>query len=152
MTGPTVIHEDRVATIETMAALAGCTSRGHLDRRTVPDVVRVDYLGRRLLVGDAKASETAGCSETHRRLRQYFVLATSWLVRGYSVRVALCHSPPIGAWHRGLEADAKVSGLAVLGSGTVVLDGSGVVSWVDVGGGSTMAHPASTLSGRGGSD
>jgi hypothetical protein len=152
MTAPTPEHVERVALLDTLAQLAGCRSRTLLAPSLFPDLVRVDLVRRRLLVGDAKAVETSACYETHRRLRRYFRAVRRWLDNGFTVRVTLCHPLPSAEdWRRRLAGDAHAAGLSVLSSGSRVIGGSDALSWVDVGHASMMSHSSSTVRHRGGS-
>lgn len=87
---PSILHESRVGTLDALARLAGCGRTVELDRHLHPDVVRSDWGGRRLFVGEAKATETAGCQATARRLRRYLRSVRSWQDAGFDVRLAVC--------------------------------------------------------------
>lgn len=71
MGAPSLLHETRVADLETLATLALFTAPVYLPWRLRPDVARVSPAGRALFLGDAKATETAGCAATFTRLRWY---------------------------------------------------------------------------------
>jgi hypothetical protein len=142
------MHEERVLCLETLAGLLSCRGDVNLGPGLNPDVARVSLLRQRLVVGDAKATETPGCTETHRRLRHYIRAAGPWIASGYAVRVAICHSPPARQWRQQLERDARVCGLEVVSSGMLPTAPFEVVSWVDLGY-STKEDPTGTIPSHG---
>jgi hypothetical protein len=144
VSAPTDAHEERVVHLETLAGLAGCVREADLGRGVVPDVARVDLLRRRLIVADAKATEAAGCEETHRRLRKYMRATRHWIAHGYAVRVVVCHSPPASAWQARLRQDALVCGLRVSDGGTCRVGPLEALCWVDLEE-STMTAPPCTI-------
>lgn len=124
-----------------MAMIARCTVTARLDTTLVPDVVLADPRRGRLFVGDAKATETAGCAATSRRLRRYARGAAPWRSSGYVVRLAVCTSPA-GDWSAALAAVARDAGAGVTATGTVEISGTDQVSWVDLA--QLPARPSST--------
>ncbi len=145
MSAPSTLHENRVAQLDTLAVLAGCRSPARLGSGTLPDVARVDRPVRRLFIGDGKATETAGCSETQRRLRRYVKATDPWRRAGFAVRVAVCHGAQSGPWRSQLEVLASRAGAQISGSGMMCLDGTTAVSWVDLVAASTSQCSSSTV-------
>ena len=133
MSAPSLLHEQRVAHLDTLALLARCRRAASLGRRTLQDIMRVDHGTRRLFIGDGKASETPQRFETLCRLRRYAAAAMPWARAGYAVRLAVCHAPGPGAWCRQLETIATRAGAHVLAGGVASLDEGSEVSWVGIG-------------------
>jgi len=89
-----------------------------------------------LLVGDAKDSETPGCSETFRRLSRYGRAVRGLVAEGLAVRIVICHGDPLSekAWQATLLRLAAFVGLTVLGRPqSDRLDAVTSVTWVDLG-------------------
>jgi len=117
---PSVRHDERVALLDTLAALAGFSTEAQprvLPDGGRPDVLRVDAIGRRIFIGDGKATETPGNEQTRRRLRHY----ARWgiLASGYGeVILALCvgRTWEAGRWAsllRELGRDGTITRLSV---------------------------------------
>ena len=66
-------HEDRVRFLDTLAILIGCkeTAGRTLPDGCRPDVVRINSEQWILFLGEAKHTETAGCSATQVRMQEY---------------------------------------------------------------------------------
>jgi hypothetical protein len=87
---PTELHERRAATLSTMAILSGYTTT----LTTLPDGSRPDVLHLRptdggVFIGDAKATETPGNTETYDRLSHYTAFLVGWAQAGGSGLMAL---------------------------------------------------------------
>lgn len=91
---PSVPHEARVRVLETLATLAGFPASAQLGLGLIPDVVRLDVAGRRLFIGDAKATESSGCDATRMRLATYLAEARDWQGAGTGVVFVLAHGEP----------------------------------------------------------
>jgi hypothetical protein len=61
-----------------------------LPDRSVPDVARLGAAGRRLFIGDAKATETADDGGSLRRLAGYVTWCAAASAAGADVTVAVC--------------------------------------------------------------
>jgi hypothetical protein len=135
MSAPSPEHERRVALLDAAAILAGCTQSIRLGSRLAPDVCRVSDDGR-VFVGDAKATEPAGCGDTARRLRRYLRACRLRVARGELLRVAVCHGTTRGARDRWIETLHRVAadlGCTPRSSGHLVIDVDTELSWVDLG-------------------
>jgi hypothetical protein len=112
---PTEVHQERVVTLRTLAALAGCTCVVGLGGQTFPDVVLADMENLRLFVGDAKATESAGCYATRCRLVDYTGRLVAWVRSGFAVRFVVCvpAQDEIAAlrWRELLETACRIGGL-----------------------------------------
>lgn len=83
--GPSHLHESRVETLETLATLGGFEYGPNvLLDGSRPDVLRLRRSDSSLFIGDAKATETAGNSETYERLGRYVAFIATWTQRGCS--------------------------------------------------------------------
>lgn len=120
-------HEDRRALLDAMAALAGFST----DLATLglpdgsrPDVLRADFPGRRLFIGDAKDGETPGNAATHARLARYMRWAVAAASRGIEVVVAICHGRPAESWRwlTSLVAAMKAAGGEAVNRNVATLD------------------------------
>lgn len=125
------VHERRVGVLTTLGALAGCRAAARLDPGLSPDVVAADHRLRVLFVGDAKATETAGCAATARRLRRYLRATEIWRAAGYIVRVALCASRDTSEWERTLLRLAGDVRAPVAAHGHATL-GDDALAWLDL--------------------
>jgi hypothetical protein len=95
-----------------MSHLAGFTVRVDLGPALAPDLVRLRPDWPRLLVGDAKATETPACTATRTRLLRYGAAARGWCVAGIGVTFVLCHdADPRRRWLACLETMATAAGL-----------------------------------------
>src|SRR5688572_22846386 len=114
MGAPNFDHERRLSFIEALADLLGCTTTVVLDEDCRPDVVRVDMRRVRLLVGDAKDTETPSCDATRQRFERYAQHASPWAEAGFAVVFAICHDRRWEAvrWSEFLRA--RVSGVGSL--------------------------------------
>lgn len=86
-------HELRVRFLDTMAVLAGCNESlgAQLPDGRRPDVMRVDASRGLLFIGDAKDTESSGCTATRARLREYLVWMLAHVSAGSRPGVfALC--------------------------------------------------------------
>ncbi|HEU6444586.1 MAG TPA: hypothetical protein VFL61_05965 [Gaiellaceae bacterium] len=132
---PGLPHEERRRTLDALAILGGCREPllPFLPDGRCPDVLRFDSERRHLFVGDAKDTETPGCSETRARLVRY----ASWLrantLVGGSGTLALCHPAAGGVkWAELLESVAREQGFRDVHWRQRRLDADAVVSWVDL--------------------
>jgi hypothetical protein len=126
-------HSDQVAFLEDLASAAGFWDVLCLPDGVLPDVARID-LGRKILfIGDAKDTETPGCSATARRLTRY----VSWLAvhsthAGNTSILVLCYrrASDTGGWAR-MVATVANSTEARVGHATVTQFGPGlnVLRW-----------------------
>lgn len=89
MGAPSVAHEQRVAELGTLAALAGFTSMTTMPWRIRPDVVRTCPATAALFLGDAKETERPGNAATYGRLRWYALAAAATSRPGRRITVAL---------------------------------------------------------------
>jgi hypothetical protein len=81
--GPSLIHEDRVTVLSAMASLTGFVhAMSGLPDGSVPDVLQLRPTDGGLFIGDAKSTETAGNSETFRRLSGYTDFLAEWVSAG----------------------------------------------------------------------
>ena len=93
--------------------------------------MRADHRTSRLVIADAKDTETAGCFATRHRLLRYCEAARKWGNSGYTIRVAICHGAQTGNWIRTLTSVVSQAGLKVIDRGVLTLDAHETVSWVD---------------------
>lgn len=132
MSAPSAAHEARCKLIMGLATLAGLTVPSAIGAGLIPDVVRSDSRGLNLLVGDAKASESPGCSETARRLRRYFVALWDESLSGVTTRVVLAVSAgsvsTALSWSRTLEGCCE---LPHARAASLLLGDTSLV-WIDV--------------------
>lgn len=88
--GPSALHEYRVGMLDSLAVLSGHFATGiALVNRERPDVLRLRRDDGSLFVGDAKATETPGNTETFGRLTRYAEYLTGWIGAGGSGVLAL---------------------------------------------------------------
>jgi len=127
-----IAHENRTAVLTTLGFLAGCRSAVHLESALHPDVLLADHRKRWLFLGDAKASETAGCEATARRLRRYVRALSPWRAGGYGVRLAVCTPTDSGDWERSLAAVAQDAGTIPVASGTTLIGADTRLTWVQL--------------------
>lgn len=137
MSAPTAQHESRVDTLAALADLAGYTVEVRLDSHLNPDVTRLHRSSARLLVGDAKATESPENRATRARLTGYAERCASWRRAGFEVSLAVCHGEDqAGAWQACLGV---VSSLARLGPCTTTCGPIDGTTWVCL-----TTFPAST--------
>lgn len=89
MSAPGARHEHRRRLLADTATLAGLTVPAVLPRGLEPDVARRHPRSPRLLLGDAKDTETPGCAATARRLRRYGAALVDPVRAGTTARLAL---------------------------------------------------------------
>lgn len=90
MGGPSELHESRVDTLVTLATLIGFgTGPDVLPDGSRPDVQLLRRRDGAIFVGDAKATETPGNTETYERLSHYAAFVGSWLASGRPAVLAL---------------------------------------------------------------
>ena len=111
-------HESRVAFLESLAVLLGCTqSFGFaLPDGRCPDVVRFSIAGRRLFLGDAKHTESPGCTETQVRIQSYLRWVSAHVRRdGRTGIFALCFGRRADSegWVRVVEELGREAGVDV---------------------------------------
>jgi hypothetical protein len=126
------LHERRVGLLATLAALAGCRAASRLEPGLAPDVLTADHRLRVLFVGDAKATETAGCAATARRLRRYLRATQTWRAAGYTVRVVLCASGEAKAWEAALLRLAAEVHAPLAAHGHAAVGADDGLAWVDL--------------------
>ena len=132
MTAPTVDHELRRVLLGEVADLAGYLMDVVYADDLIPDVVRLHARRPALLVGDAKATETAGCTDTRTRLARYVRHAGRWNAAGFDVTVAICHPLGTGRWDLLINRAAACSGRVVTRPQSTVIDEFSVVTWAHV--------------------
>lgn len=120
-----------------MGILAGCRSVVQLESALRPDVVLANRSLRRLFLGDAKATETAGCGYTCRRLRRYLRAVAPWSAAGYDIRLAICAPIGSGDWQATLTSSARSVGIKILRNGSTDIGTDSEVAWIDISSGST---------------
>lgn len=129
-----LVHEERVAVLEQLAILAGCTSKCILRPGLLPDVCAASATRPTLFIGDAKATEGPRDTASHTRFRRYLRAAVRLRERGASVRMAICCAPhEAHAWAGELRRLARSEGVAVVRDGVIDLGGRCYVSWIDLG-------------------
>ena len=135
MSAPSLDHERRLSFIESIADLVGCTAPTPLGGQCQPDVVRIDVHRSRLLVGDAKHSETPSCGATRRRLERYVRMASAWGRVGFIVLFAICHDRRWEA-ERWLELLLDIvnneASLQPMLAGSACFDQEMTVTWLEV--------------------
>lgn len=91
--GPSLWHEHRRSVLDNIAVLAGyAESPGQqLPDGVRPDVIRINASRRMMFMGDAKHSETPGCTATEERLLSYFRWARAFVLSGGTLVFAVCY-------------------------------------------------------------
>ena len=112
--------------------LSGCRRHVTLDAGLSPDVAAADDSGRRLFVADAKATETAGCSQTSRRLRRYLRAISPWRALGYDARFALCAERGSGDWDDALARAARSVSVGDVPPRSTTVGLDSVLAWLDL--------------------
>jgi hypothetical protein len=134
MSGPSVLHEDRVAILGDLADLAGYVVDARLAANPRPDLVRLHRSSAALLVADAKATETAGNVETRIRLLGYLAAAGPWLTVGFAVHFAICHGPdPRRSWADSVASLARLVRINAGAADVRAIDRDTWISWVSFG-------------------
>jgi hypothetical protein len=111
-----------------LADLAGYTVDVRLDGHLKPDVSRLHQSSPRLLVADAKATESPHDRATRARLTGYAERCASWRRAGFEVSLAVCHGEDhAGAWQACLRS---VSSIARLGPCTATRRSIDGTTWV----------------------
>lgn len=107
--GPSLLHESRVETLETLATLGGFEYGPNvLLDGSRPDVLRLRPRDSSLFIGDAKATETPGNTETYERLGRYVAFIATWTQRGCSSLFTLAvDTPDAFGWLRTVRALAQ---------------------------------------------
>ena len=126
---PSLLHEERVNALRTMCNLTGCSEVGTLGEGLLPDVYLVDSASNRRIIGDAKASETPGCSATQRRLGRYLRAVVIEADPRWRTRIALAAGAD-PAWLHMLASLASNWGLEVQRRGSTRLDTLSI-HWID---------------------
>lgn len=104
-TVPGARHRELTATLSALAGLLGCGLEwpGLPDERR-PDVCRSSPHGRRLFLGEAKASERPSDGASKVRLARYLTWGLAHLARGGELVVALaCDVEDLPGWSRELH-------------------------------------------------
>lgn len=129
MGAPTLTHESRVAHLETLATLAAFTTPVALPWRLRPDVARINEAHRGLFLGDAKATETPGCSATLARLHWYAVglRALEIDVARAVVALAVDDARYGRGWQRALLSTFVGDVVSVNRTSIAVFDGTAIV-------------------------
>jgi hypothetical protein len=110
---PSLLHEERRAILDSMAILAGYQKdiRCGFPDGSLPDVLRFDPTCGVYFLGEAKDSESPGCSDTRSRLNRY----VRWLrvIREDRFTVAICFGcrDHVTGWSGLLQSTAAVNGL-----------------------------------------
>jgi hypothetical protein len=128
---PSPEHERRRELLACLAILAGCT-RGvpAFPDGLMPDVLRIRLGNDLLFVGDAKATETAGCAATAARLDAYFTWIQVHAATGRAAVVALCHSASAGtSWRPLLSQLIESRDLSIVRFEVAQLTPSDTVTW-----------------------
>jgi hypothetical protein len=130
VTAPSALHEQRVRTLQAIGDLAGFVDTSRLDQGNRPDVFQVNVARGRLLVGDAKASESPGIYATKLRLVGYLRAMLPWHRAGFEIAIILCvPSRDADRWLRLLIDSARVVGLGPVRPCDIdLVDGESVVS------------------------
>lgn len=130
---PSLVHEQRVALLDQMSRLAGCTVPCTLGSRLYPDVLLTHPSCRLIFLGEAKRSESPGNAHTERRLRRYLRAVRFLQRRGYGLRVALCgDAVESESWARLLSRLALSERVAVAALGSVDVSCGERVVWLDL--------------------
>lgn len=139
MSAPSELHETRVDLLLALAMLAGLTIPTQIDPLRIPDVARRSPDGRRLLLADAKATESPRCRETARRLAAYLRCCRPYVAEGIQVRLALCHGYERGqpTWCDLLRGVSSATYVCTDRPDRAMLTEDAWVSWVDLRGLST---------------
>ena len=127
MSAPSAAHERRRAELNDLAMLAGYGVILRLAERVLPDVARTDGCGGHF-VGDAKSTESPGCTDTFRRLARYARYMAYLGGNGGVVALAVPAEAPLAQWSDVLEAAVRSAGLrSISGGATVLGPGTAVV-------------------------
>lgn len=128
MSAPSDLHEVRVGLLSDLATLSGYSVEVHIACVLRPDISRIQRACPRLLIADAKASESPSNTETRLRLRRYATAAWPWLTARNSVDFAICHDPdPAEQWVQCLREVVESVGLAGSATSVTVIEPQ---SWV----------------------
>lgn len=133
MSAPTAEHEERRAALDAIAILSGFTApgTGGFPDGCRPDVLRLTVDGRCLFIGDAKATETPGNSETLLRLHAYSRWAAGARDGGGAVVVMLC-TPTVASaygWRQTLREAAQMAGVREVEVEVADLGDWGITWW-----------------------
>ncbi len=133
MSAPTAGHEERRVALDAIAILSGFTvpGAGGFPDGGKPDVLRLTVDGRSLFIGDAKATETPGNSETLLRLHAYSRWAAGACAEGGAVVVMLC-TPTVSSaygWRQTLKEAALMAGLLEVRAEVADLADWGITWW-----------------------
>lgn len=129
---PSRDHQERLAALVTIARLAGLQTEVQLFGGTLfPDVAFADFRRRRLLVGDAKATEGPNDREAIGRLRRYFRALRKPSQDGFDIRIAVCAGSRAVEWRSCLLDLSREASFVVKESGAQQL-GDDYVAWVDL--------------------
>jgi len=134
MVSPSLVHEQNVDLLDSLAILSGHSMFLDFGHDSIPDVVRLDIRNGRVFVGDGKATETPGCSATELRLGRYASAVARWAKLGFTVRLAICHNRhwDSGGWLAVLGRSAKRAGLVEVGRGAATIEVRSTVTWMDL--------------------
>ncbi len=99
--------------LDTLAALAGYTEPASFGWRLRPDVVRACPRTGALFVGDAKDTETPGCTATRARLRWYCVGVASRTRVPAVMALAVSAEASVPGWRAALVRAARATGCRV---------------------------------------
>lgn len=129
--GPSAVHETRARTLAAMATLAGHVIEiDALPNGGRPDVLLVRPGDCSVFIGDAKATETPGNTETAQRLMRYTAFLRRYVDAGGSGVVAL--AVPVGdlyGWLRVLRDVCAQHGEGRVDGRVEVLDVDCAVVW-----------------------
>jgi len=128
-------HEELRAILEALATLSGYSRDlgGCFPDGSRPDVIRIDPLCGSVFVGDAKDTESPGCSASYSRLATYL----RWLLRlkrglKHSMLAICANTSARSGWETTLYRLAHENGLAHFSVRVAELDDFTVVTWLDV--------------------
>ncbi len=132
MSAPSQAHEDRVDTLRSVASLAGFHCDVTVGDALVPDLARMSTASRALFVGDAKATESSGCSATNARLQRYLRAADANIGRYRAILLVIAHGDIDDrcGWEQALgRALASSVQLPIHAHGSQLIDDGCVLTW-----------------------
>lgn len=130
---PSDEHEARREVLGAIAVLSGfdLAVRSALPDGSRPDVLHISSADRRVFIGEAKHSETPGCSSTLARMQRYLAWFGSADGGLAECLLAVCHSrrDDYRAWQAGLRLLAFEGQLDVASTGSRSLGLDAVLTW-----------------------
>lgn len=135
---PSDEHEARREVLVAIAVLSGfdLAVRSALPDGSRPDVLHTSSASRRVFIGEAKHSETPGCSSTLARMQRYLAWFGSTDGGPAECWLAVCHSRRDDgrAWLAGLCLLAFEEQLVVASTGSRSLGLDAVLTWAAMSG------------------